>query len=78
MVAILRQAFNGGNLFANQGRCLQLAGLGGLAVDMDGARSATGNAAAIFGAGEADFIAQHPQQWRIWIDIDIMRCTINS
>ena len=42
------------------------------AVDVHGAGAALRDAAAVFGAGQADLLPQHPQQWRIGIDVDIV------
>jgi hypothetical protein len=44
---------------------------------MDGAGAALGDAAAVFGAGQSDRVAQHPQQRRVGIDIHLMRLTIH-
>jgi hypothetical protein len=49
-----------------------------LAVDMHCAGAAGGNAAAIFRAGEPDFIAQHPQQRRVVFDIEPMGRPVHS
>ena len=42
------------------------------AVDQDGAGTANFNSAAIFRAGEADRIADHPEQGRARVDIDLI------
>ena len=49
----------------------------GLAVDMHGAGAAQGHAAAELGAGHAEHVAQHPQQRRVAVDIDLMRCAVD-
>jgi hypothetical protein len=35
-------------------------------------------AAAVFGAGEADLFPQHPEQGRVWVDVDLMSCSIDA
>ena len=47
---------------------------------MDGAGAALGDAAAIFGAGQADLIAEHPQQGRFGLDIELVarRLRVNT
>ena len=48
-----------------------LAGAHRLAVEVHGAGAAQGHAAAELGAGEAQRVAQHPQQRRFRIDVDL-------
>jgi hypothetical protein len=48
------------------------------AVDMDGAGAALGDAATVFGAGQADGIPQHPQQRGVGINIDLMGLSIDA
>src|SRR5215471_21701126 len=44
---------------------------------MHGAGAALGDAAAVFGAGQSDRVAQHPQQRRVGIDIHLVRLSIH-
>jgi hypothetical protein len=44
---------------------------------MDGAGAAGGDAAAVFRARETDGVAQHPEQGRRGIDIDLMVLSID-
>jgi hypothetical protein len=44
---------------------------------MDGAGAALGDAAAKFGAGQPQRIAQDPKQRGIGIDIDLLRLSVN-
>jgi len=46
-----------------------LAGAHRLAVDMDRASAALGDAAAIFGADKTQMVAQHPQKRSLGVDI---------
>src|ERR1700730_9002341 len=39
---------------------------------MHGAGAALGDAAAVFGAGKPDRVAQHPKQGRVGFDIDVV------
>jgi hypothetical protein len=47
------------------------------AVDMHGARPAQRDSAAELRAGHAEHVAQHPQEWRVAIDIDAVRLTVD-
>ena len=49
-----------------------------LAVDVDGAGAALGDAAAILRAGQADSLANHPEQRRIRFDVNLMRFSIDA
>ncbi len=48
------------------------AGAGRHAVDVHGAGAALRDAAAVFGAGQADVLADHPKQRRVGIDVDVV------
>ena len=69
MRAVWRQPFDGRDLLADRGRRRQLARLHRLAVDMDRAGAAARDAASVFGAGEADIVAQDPKQRGLRLDI---------
>ena len=45
----------------------------GDAVDVDGAGAAQRHAAAELGAGHAQHVAQHPEERRVAVDIDVVR-----
>src|SRR5471032_67760 len=62
---VLRQRLDGGDLLAGDHRQRRLARADRRAVQMHGAGAAQGHAAAELGAGQADFIADDPQQWRV-------------
>ena len=47
-------------------------------VDMHGAGAAKCNAAAEFGAGHTEHVAQHPEEWRVGIDIDTVRGSVHD
>jgi hypothetical protein len=47
------------------------------AVDMHGASAAQRHAATKLRTGHAEHVAQHPQEWRIAIDIDITRVPVD-
>jgi hypothetical protein len=36
------------------------------------------DAAAVFCTGQADLFPQRPQQWRVWIDINVLSLSING
>src|SRR3954471_8326520 len=61
-VAALRQAFDGGDLLALDFGHRRRAGTHRLAVEVDRARAALGDAAAVFRAGQAGLLAQRPKQ----------------
>src|SRR5262249_9139021 len=42
------------------------------AIDMHGARAALRDAAAVLGAGQADVLADRPEQWRVPLDDDVV------
>src|SRR5258705_7964213 len=62
--AVLGEPFAGGDLLALGGADGQRAGADRLAVEMDRAGAALRDAAAVFGAGQADILPDRPQQRR--------------
>ena len=68
--AVRREAFDRGDLLAVGGADRHGAGARRHAVDVDGAGAALGDAAAVLGAGQADMLADRPQQRRVRIDVD--------
>src|SRR5207302_2682786 len=65
-----RESLDGDDRGALDGAGGRRAGANGLAVDMDGAGAALGDAAAEFGAGEAERVAQHPKERHVAVDLD--------
>src|SRR6266478_5305337 len=70
MAAIGRQTLDGGHAPRADGVHTRDARVDWLPVQVYGARTAQGHAAAELGAGQAQRVAQHPQQRRVGIDID--------
>jgi hypothetical protein len=66
------QAFNCCDLCVGYGAYGNDATADGFAIDVDGANSADGNAAAEFGAGELEFIAKNPEEWGVGFDVEIV------
>jgi hypothetical protein len=66
----LGEAFNSGDFLAFDCGYRHHAGARCRAVDVHGARAALRDAAAIFRSGEADLLAQHPEQRGAGIDVD--------
>ena len=44
----------------------------GCAVDVDGAGAALRDAAAVLGAGQPELVAQHPEQRRVGVGVDLV------
>ena len=78
MLAVGRQAFDGGDVLAGGIADRQAAGAYGLAVDMHGAGAAHRNAAAEFGAGQSQFVADDPEQRRLRLDVELMRLAVDG
>src|SRR5581483_2097970 len=72
-LAVLRQAFDGGDLLARGAADREGTRTHRRAVDVHGAGTALRDAAAVFRAGEADILTDHPEQRRIRVDIDVLR-----
>src|ERR1700760_3062479 len=66
-----RQSLDRGDLLADGIADNDAAGARRHAVDMDGASAALCDAAAVFGAGEADILPDRPEQRRIGLDVDV-------
>src|SRR5262249_35071279 len=71
-------AFDGGDGAVLQRADRKNAGTHRLAVDMHGAGAALRDAAAVFGASYAKHIAQHPEQWSIATDVDVVLGSIDA
>src|SRR5262249_52885486 len=72
------QALDSGDLLALSRADGKRAGTDRLAVDVDGAGAALRDAAAILGAGQADLLADRPQQRGIRLHVDIMCLSVDS
>jgi hypothetical protein len=77
VAVVRREAFAGRDLGAVERADRHRARAHRSAVEMHGARAALGDAAAEFGAGQADDVAQHPQEWRIRLDVDLVRSSVD-
>ena len=75
--SVLRQAFDGGDLLALDRAHRQRARTHRNAVDVNRARAALGDAAAVFRAGETDMLADHPQEWRVTLHLHVVRRPID-
>src|ERR1700756_5656934 len=69
MRAVGRKAFDGGDFFAGHFGNGSAARAGGFAVDVHGAGSAQRHAAAKFGAGHVESVAEHPEQGHLRADV---------
>src|SRR6185437_14299695 len=70
--SIPRESLDGRDSLRAHGTNSYLAGAGGATVQMNGAGAAQSQAAAIFGASEAERVAQYPQQWRLGSCLDLV------
>jgi len=70
--AVLGETFDGRDLGADRAAHRERAGARGDAIDMHGAGAALRDAAAVFGAGQADVLADRPEQGRFRLDVDIV------
>ena len=68
-LSLRAEAFDGGDALADGGGDGSDAGADGFAVEVDSAGAALGDAAAVFGAGEGEVFADHPQQRSRRIDL---------
>src|SRR5215831_15253117 len=77
-VLALCEAFNGGDLRAADGGDGHRARADREAVDVNGARAALRDAAAVFRSGEADLLPNHPEQRRRRVDVDLVGFAIDG
>src|SRR5580700_9102567 len=77
-LAVLRQRLDGGDLLGADRSDWDLARARGDAVDVHGAGAALGDAAAVFGAGQSDRIADDPEQWRVGFNVDAIRLSVDG
>src|ERR1700686_3094773 len=77
-LAVLGERLDGGDLLAADGADRDLARARGDAVDVHGAGAALRDAAAVFGAGQSDRIADDPEQWRVGFNVDVVRLSVDG
>ena len=78
MRGIGREALDGDDLVARlHGRERERAGALHFAVDVHRARAALRDAAAVFGAGEADLFADHPQKRRVRLGLHVTHFAVD-
>jgi hypothetical protein len=75
--AVRRQSFDGGDLLADGFAGQHAAGSRGNAIDVKGTGAALGDAAAIFGAGQADVLPNRLQQRRVHVRVDFECLSVN-
>ena len=71
------EAFDGGDFGVGGGRDRDAAAAHRFSVEVDGAGTASADAAAVFGAGEAEFVAQDPKERCIGFDVDVVSDAVN-
>src|SRR5580704_7226663 len=77
-LAVLRQRLDGGDLLGADRSDRDLARARGDTVDVYGAGAALGDAAAVFGAGQADRVADDPEQRRVGFNVDAVRLSVDG
>src|SRR5262245_8487365 len=77
-LAALREAFDGGDLLAHRRADRERARTHRRAVDVHGAGAALRDAAAVLGSGEADLLADRPQQGRVVVDVDVESLAVDG
>src|ERR1043166_8667293 len=75
--AVLGEALDGGDLLADRLAHRKRAGARRDAVDMHGAGATLRDAAAVFGAGETDVLANRPEQRRVRLDVDVVILSVD-
>ena len=78
MLAVGRQAFDGGDALIGDIADLNAAGAHGLAVHMHGAGAALRDAAAEFRTGHSEFVADDPKQRRLRLDVERIRLSVDG
>ncbi len=76
--AVRGQAFDGRDLRARDLADRRHAGSHRLAIEVHGARAAEGHAAAEFGAGEIELVAEHPEERRVGRDVDLVAGAVDA
>src|SRR5580704_10019318 len=77
-LSVLGNCFDRGDLLGADRSDRDLAGTCGDAVDVHGAGATLGNAATVFGAGESDGVADHPEQWRVGFNVYVVRLSVDG
>src|SRR5882724_3780289 len=77
-LAALREPFDGQHLLAGGGGHRHRARAHRLAVQVNGAGAALGDAAAEFGALHVEHVAQHPQQGHFGLDVDVVLLAVDG
>ena len=75
--AVLRESFDGCNFLPDSVTYLHSAGTRRSSVDMDRASAALGYAASIFCSGHANAVSDHPEQWGVRFDIDVVGLSVD-
>src|SRR5579864_6977021 len=75
--AARREPLDGGDLFARRGRDRKRTGTDRVAVDMDGAGAALGDAATEFGSLDVEHVPQYPQQGHLGLDVDLLDLAVH-
>src|SRR5262249_24212918 len=75
--AVLRQSLDRGDLPSGDQAQWRRARAHRDAVDVHRAGATLGDAATVLGAGQADRIPQYPKERGIWVDIDLVRPSID-
>src|SRR6266404_4536811 len=77
-LAVLREPFDRRDLLARRGADGEGARTYRRAIDVDGAGATLRDAAAVFGAGQADVLADYPEQRRIRVGVDVLRLPVDG
>src|SRR5579863_2630222 len=77
MVVVRGEAFDGDHLRAIESTDRHRTGAHGGAVDMHRASTALRDTATEFCAGQTDHVAQHPEERRIGLDVDLPGCSVD-
>ncbi len=76
--AVLREPLDGGDVLVHHHAHQHRAGAHRDAVDMDRAGPALRDPAAVLGAGQSDVLAQHPEQWGLGIDVELVLLAVDG
>src|SRR5262249_14229530 len=76
--AVLGKPLDGGDMFAFNRAHRHRARSHGRSVDVNGAGTALGNTAAVFRAGEANLLPQHPEQRSARVDINVVGLSVDA
>src|SRR5262249_50446466 len=76
--AVLGKPLDGGDLLALNRAYRHRARSRGRSVDVNGAGTALGNTAAVFRAGKANLLPQHPEQRSTRVDINVVGLSVDA